>query len=420
VRELAVGATKIVAALARAERDEAGTEIVFQYSPESFTATELDFARDVCDEVVDAWAPTPERPAILNLPATVEVATPNVYADQIEWMGRHLRNRARVTLSVHPHNDRGSAVAAAELALLAGAERVEGTLFGNGERTGNVDLVTVALNLLTQGMDPALDLTAMDEIVRTAERCTRLPIHPRHPYAGGLVYTAFSGSHQDAIRKGLAARARDPGGPWQVPYLPLDPADVGRRYDEVVRLNSQSGKGGVGHVMEAEHGFALPRGLLVDLAQRVQEEAETTRAEVTPSSLMWLFEKSYLDDADGLTLDEGPCELRRGQGRVLLAARIVDRGAVRLVSGEGETPAAALLAALGSGLTVRHREQGTNARALPPERLVSYVAVSTEEGDGALSWGVAQGPEAIRAELTAALRAAHRARRPAAHVRVAG
>jgi 2-isopropylmalate synthase len=255
------------------------TDVRFEYSPESFTGTELPFAVAICEAVMDAWGPTRARPIILNLPATVEMATPNVYADQIEWFDRHVARRDAIVLSVHPHNDRGTAVAAAELAVMAGAQRVEGTLFGNGERTGNVDVVTLALNLFSQGVDPELDVRDIDALVAVAEHCNRLPVHPRHPYAGELVYTAFSGSHQDAIKKGLAARRAGSDPYWEVPYLPIDPADVGRTYEAVIRVNSQSGKGGVAYLLEADHGIRLPRAHQVELAAEVQRLAEESGAD---------------------------------------------------------------------------------------------------------------------------------------------
>ena len=265
VKAMAVDNVKLVRELAAAHPQ---TEWVLEYSPEVFSATELEFAREVCDAVTEAWGAPPDDKVILNLPATVEMSTPNVYADQIEWMHRHLARRDSVILSVHPHNDRGCAVAAAELAVMAGAERVEGCLFGNGERTGNVDLVTLALNLYSQGVYPGLDLSDINAVARTVEACTQLPLHPRHPYAGDLVFTAFSGSHQDAIRKGF--RARRPGDVWQVPYLPVDPADLGRDYDAIIRVNSQSGKGGVAHLLESAHGIVMPRRMQVEFGGVVQ------------------------------------------------------------------------------------------------------------------------------------------------------
>jgi len=297
---IACEATRLIRQLA-AEYSE--TEWVFQYSPETFSATELPFARRVCEAVLNIWQPTPEQPAILNLPATVEVATPNVYADQVEWMDRHLEGRDSVLLSVHPHNDRGCAVAAAELALMAGADRVEGCLFGNGERTGNVDLVTLALNLYTQGIDPQLDFSALDDIARVARECTQLPIHPRHPYVGDLVYTAFSGSHQDAIRKGLAERSEQPERPWDIPYLPIDPSDVGRRYDAIIRVNSQSGKGGVAWLLEQGYGLQLPRRLQIDFSAAVKALTDRQGGEVSAEQLWALFQREYLDRDQPLRLE---------------------------------------------------------------------------------------------------------------------
>ena len=269
-----------------AERNR-GTEWVFEYSPESFTATELDFAVEICDAVNSVWEPTPERKSILNLPATVEMSTPNVYADQIEWFARHVRRRDSVALSIHPHNDRGTGVAAAELAMMAGADRVEGTLFGNGERTGNVDIVTLALNLYTQGIDPKLDFSNINEAARCAEACNQLPVHPRHPYVGDLVFTAFSGSHQDAIKKGLAARGA--AGVWDVPYLPVDPSDLGRSYDSIIRVNSQSGKGGVAYLLERDYQWVMPRRLQIEFSQVVQAAADITGKELSSQELWDLF-----------------------------------------------------------------------------------------------------------------------------------
>jgi 2-isopropylmalate synthase len=290
VRQLAVDMATLIRDLA-SERPE--TEWTFQYSPEVFSGTELEFACEVVDAVMDVWQPTPERRAIVNLPATVEMSTPNVYADQIEWMHRHLKRRDALLISVHPHNDRGTAVAAAELAVMAGADRVEGCLFGNGERTGNVDLVTLALNLYSQGVHPGLDFSHINEIARTVEDCTQLPIHPRHPYVGDLVFTAFSGSHQDAIKKGFAAQKPDTV--WEVPYLPIDPADVGRSYDSVVRVNSQSGKGGIAYLLEANYGVVMPRRLQVEFSSSVQQVADTTGGELTAQALWQLFCSEYLE-----------------------------------------------------------------------------------------------------------------------------
>ena len=294
IRDIAVKGAVLIRQCAT-ERPQ--TEWIFQYSPESFTATELDFAVDVCDAVNDVWQPTPQRKVIINLPSTVELSTPNIYADQMEWMSRALARRDSIVLSVHPHNDRGCGVASAELAFLAGAERVEGCLFGNGERTGNVCLVTLGLNLFTQGVDPGIDFSDINEIIRTVEHCNQLPVHPRHPYGGDLVFTAFSGSHQDAIKKGLAERNAETvrGNPvWDVPYLPIDPADVGRTYDAVIRVNSQSGKGGIAYLLERDYGLALPRLLQIEFSQAVQKITDATGKELTPADIRAAFDREYV------------------------------------------------------------------------------------------------------------------------------
>ncbi|MFK7730671.1 MAG: 2-isopropylmalate synthase [Pseudomonadales bacterium] len=290
IKAIAVDGAKIVKTCAAQQTD---TNWVFQYSPESFTGTEMDYAVEVCDAVMNVWQPSSDKPCIINLPATVEMTTPNVYADQVEWFCSHLANRDAAVISLHTHNDRGCAVAAAELAVMAGADRVEGTLLGNGERTGNMDIVTMAMNLYSQGIDPELDLSNMDEIIRCVKACTQLPVHPRHPYAGELVFTAFSGSHQDAIRKCLNKREEDDV--WQVAYLPIDPSDLGRSYQEVIRINSQSGKGGVAYVLEQEHGMQIPRWLQIDFSGVVQKHAEVTGAEVGPEAIGALFTKQYIE-----------------------------------------------------------------------------------------------------------------------------
>ena len=293
VKALAVEGTRIIREHADARPQ---THWTYQYSPETFSMTELPFAREVCDAVAQTWRPTRDHKMIVNLPATVEAATPNVYADQIEWMDRNLGYRDSIVLSVHPHNDRGTAVAAAELALMAGADRIEGCLFGNGERTGNVDIVTLAMNLYTQGIDPGLDFSDIDAVRRVVERCNQIPVHPRHPYAGDLVYTAFSGSHQDAIRKGFAQQ--QPDAVWEVPYLPIDPADVGRSYDAVIRVNSQSGKGGATYLVERGMGFVLPRRVQIEFSHAVQTVADQSGEEVTGDAICTLFAREYFE-ADG-------------------------------------------------------------------------------------------------------------------------
>src|SRR5579883_1686358 len=279
------------------------TEIVYQYSPESFSGTELDFAVEICEAVMDVWQPTPEKKVIINLPGTVEMATANVHADQIEWFGRHVRNRDSIIMSLHPHNDRGSAVAATELGLLAGAERVEGTLFGNGERTGNVDIITVALNMYMQGVDPGLDFSNINAIRAVYEKCTRMDIHARHPYAGELVFTAFSGSHQDAIHKGMVAQMANPEAPWEVPYLPIDPKDIGRTYEAIIRINSQSGKGGVSYILATDFGFKLPKLMQAEFGKIINDLADSTGAELLPDQIYEAFEKEYLRRSGPLALE---------------------------------------------------------------------------------------------------------------------
>jgi 2-isopropylmalate synthase len=316
-----------------------GTDWYFQYSPESFTQTELDYACEVCNAVSQVWGPTPEKKVIYNLPATVEVATPNIYADQIEWMHRNLDHREGIVLSLHPHNDRGTGVAAAEMGVMAGADRIEGTLFGNGERTGNVDVVTLALNMFTQGVDPGLDLSNVEEIVEVVEYCNQLPIHPRHPYGGELVYTAFSGSHQDAIKKGFAARDRQNTELWAVPYLPIDPADVGRNYEAVIRVNSQSGKAGAAWVLQQDYGLELPRHLQAEFSTVVQAAADESEAEQTPEAIYAMFKREYLDATDPFEmLDHRTVPEVKGAHTRRMTAAIRDRGVEKEIVGHGNGP----------------------------------------------------------------------------------
>ncbi len=406
--DIAVRGARLIKRLA-AEMPE--TEIRLEYSPESFTGTELDFAVEICEAVMAAWEPTAERRMILNLPATVEMATPNVFADQIEWFGRRIRGRERFVLSIHPHNDRGTGVAAAELALMAGAERVEGTLLGNGERTGNVDVVTLALNMLTQGLDPGLVIDDVDAIARAVEHCNRLPVHPRHPYAGELVFTAFSGSHQDAIKKGLAAQAGSNSGLWEVPYLPIDPADIGRRYEAVIRINSQSGKGGIAYLLERDQGLRLPRGLQVEFSQAVQRIADETGKELSSGDLWRAFHAEYLSAAGPLaflghtTLPEpGGAELRR------IAAEVDWEGGRHAIEGTGNGPIDAFVEALrrsfGIALEIvdysEHAVgQGADASA------AAYVEARME--DGRRLHGVGLHPNIVTASLRAVVSAANRA-----------
>ena len=341
VVNMAVDAVKLIKTLA-AQMPE--TKITLEYSPELFTATELDFAKEVCDAVTAAWGATPDNKVILNLPTTVEIATPNIYADQIEWMHRNLERRDSVIISLHPHNDRGTAVAAAELGLMAGADRVEGCLFGNGERTGNVDLVTLALNMHTQGVDPQLDFSDINAVARTFEHCTQLPIHPRHPYVGDLVFTAFSGSHQDAIKKGFAAQKADET--WSVPYLPIDPADVGRSYDSVIRVNSQSGKGGIAYLMETEHGVVMPRRLQVEFSSVVQRHTDTHGGEVSADAIWDLFSQTYLDAGEAIRYREHHLFEHGEQQGIRLTVDI--GGTTHVLSGEGNGPINAAMHALAS------------------------------------------------------------------------
>ena len=331
------------------EAQVSGTEIRYEYSPESFTGTEPEFAVEICEAVMDVIEPTPESPMILNLPATVEMYSPNVYADVIEWFGRTIKDRDSIVLSLHPHNDRGTAVAAAELAVLAGADRVEGTLFGNGERTGNVDVVTLAMNLFSQGIDPALDFGDIEKVRRVAEYATRLPVHPRHPYAGDLVYTAFSGSHQDAIKKGMAA-VGDDYDEWEVPYLPIDPKHTGRTYEAIIQVNSQSGKGGVAYLMDTDHGLDLPRRLQVEFSKRVQEITEASGTVIPSGKMRDVFEEIYLPEDAGLRLITS--EVSTGRGHTSVTAQLLVDGQHRTVTGQGNGPIDALVAALKADLGI--------------------------------------------------------------------
>ncbi|AXE94321.1 2-isopropylmalate synthase [Paraburkholderia terricola] len=362
VKELAQNAARTMKRLADAAPE---THFTLQYSPEVFSGTELEFAKEVCDAVFDIWQPTPEHKAIVNLPATVEMSTPNVYADQIEWMHRNLARRDALIVSVHPHNDRGTAVAAAELAVMAGADRIEGCLFGNGERTGNVDLVTLALNLYTQGVDPGLDFSNINEVARTAEECTQLPVHPRHPYVGDLVFTAFSGSHQDAIKKGLAVQK--PAAVWEVPYMPIDPSDLGRTYDSVIRVNSQSGKGGIAYLLEQGYGVVLPRRLQVDFSSAVQRFSDDSGQEVTPSQIWALFQQEYVESHAPVRY-VGHSLSEQGNGaRITLTVDV--NGQRRVLNGAGNGPLDALMHAMGVPVRIQHYEeraltQGADARAI--------------------------------------------------------
>ena len=381
------------------------TEWVFEYTPESFTSTETDYAVEICEAVLDVWQPTPERPCILNLPTTVEVASPNVFADQVEYFATHISRRDSVVLSVHTHNDRGCAVAAAELAVLAGADRVEGTLMGNGERTGNMDIVTMAMNLYSQGVDPQLDLSNPDEIIQTYTRCTGLPVHPRHPWVGELVYTAFSGSHQDAIRKCLQKQRQDEH--WQVAYLPINPADLGRDYQAVIRVNSQSGKGGVAFVLERDYGLSLPRWMQVELAQRVQQESERRSGEVDSETIHGIFMENFVATAGSPRLNG--YRLDRSGGRDSVEARIVEGNIETLIRGSGEGALSAFIEAWQqhsgqSVVVVDYSEHaigpGTDAEA------AAYVQLNI---DGRRVSGAALDHDTVSASLMAVMAALTRA-----------
>src|SRR4051794_7429828 len=413
ITEIAVNAAKMCRKL---EETVPGTEVRYEYSPESYTGTEIEYAVEICDAVADVIEPTPDKPLIMNLPATVEMYSPNIYADTIEWFLRTVANRDSVVLSLHPHNDRGCAVAAAELGVLAGADRVEGCLFGNGERTGNVDIVTLAMNLFSQGIDPELDITDIDSLRRTAEYCNRLPVHERHPYVGDLVYTAFSGSHQDAIKKGFAALYADAEAAgrgrdyevWGVPYLPIDPAHVGRTYEAVIRVNSQSGKGGVAYIMESEHGFSLPRRLQIEFSKTIQAIAEDTGTEISPTALWDTFTSTYLPGEARLRLRGHELVTGSDEVSTITAQVLIDDQPVS-VSGSGNGPIAAFVHGLrdtvGIDLDVVDYHEHSLGRGADATA-VAYV--ETVAGETTTRWGIGIDPNIITASLRAVLCAASR------------
>ncbi|MCB1747761.1 MAG: 2-isopropylmalate synthase [Gammaproteobacteria bacterium] len=383
------------------------TEWVLEYSPESFTGTELDYAVEVCDAVLDVWEASAEKPCIINLPSTVEMATPNVYADQIEWMATHFRGRSRVIISLHTHNDRGCAVAAAELAVMAGADRVEGTLLGNGERTGNMDIVTMAMNLYSQGIDPYLDFSNMDEIIRCVTACTQIDLHPRHPYAGELVFTAFSGSHQDAIKKCLGKRKADDA--WDVAYLPIDPSDLGRTYQEVIRINSQSGKGGVAYVLEQEEGLQLPRWLQIEFSGVVQKYAEDTETEVAPAKIVELFRHQYLGEPRPLALSG--YQLSRENNEDELVATVSDGGKSLQLRGRASGVVGAFVNAIESHtgdsiVLVEYSEHTLSQADGAGADAVTYVQLNI---DGRRYCGVGISSDIVEASLRAILGAVNQA-----------
>ena len=407
IKAIAIDGARMLRDCAAAQPD---TDWRFEYSPETFSTAEVDFSVEVCAAVMDVLQPTPDKPIIFNLPATVECATPNVYADQIELFGRTIPNRDSVLISLHTHNDRGTGVAAAELGLMAGADRVEGCLLGNGERTGNCDIVTVALNMYTQGVDPELDCSDIDEVINTVTYCTNLPVHPRHAYAGELVYTSFSGSHQDAIKKGFAARERQNDDVWEVPYLPIDPADLGRSYEAVIRVNSQSGKGGVAWILEQDKGLKLPKRLQADFSKHVQALADETSRELNADDIWQLFQRTYLPYGGERFQLQAYDETRASNGDRIFAGSIADRGKVTSVSGRGNGLISSVLAGVRDGFGIELEVidyvehaigHGTDVQA------AAYVECRTASGE--VVWGVGVDEDVATASVRAVLSAANRA-----------
>ena len=373
------------------------TEWSFEYSPESFTGTELEYAREVCDEVVEILKPVSKNKIIINLPATVEMSTPNIYGDQIEWMHKHLKNRNDICLSLHPHNDRGTAVAASEFGLMAGADRVEGTLFGNGERTGNVDIVTIALNMLTQGIDPKLDFSNINQVMREVEYCNQLPVHPRHPYAGDLVFTAFSGSHQDAIKKGFNAIKQSNNPKWEVPYLPIDPADLGRNYEAVVRINSQSGKGGVAFLLEKDHGVSLPRRLQISLSQKIQKLADSSGKEISSSQIWNIFEKSYLIPKNNFSYIKHSSSSKNDVHSLELTLNMNNKEIT--IHGTGNGPIDSFINGLSENIGIEIKVTDYQQSAISSGSDAKAAAHIELEKDSKTFWGVGIHPNTTRASF---------------------
>ena len=386
IKEIATNAAKLIKNLAEKNPN---TDWTFEYSPESFTGTELEYAREVCDEVVEILKPVTKNKIIINLPATVEMSTPNIYGDQIEWMNDNLKNREDICLSLHPHNDRGTAVAASEFGLMAGADRVEGTLFGNGERTGNVDVVTIALNMLTQGIDPKLDFSNINSVMREVEYCNQLPVHPRHPYAGDLVFTAFSGSHQDAIKKGFNAIKKSNDPKWEVPYLPIDPADLGRSYEAVVRINSQSGKGGVAFLLEKDHGVSLPRRLQISMSQKIQKIADETGKEISTSEIWEIFHTNFVMPKSGHSFKN--YSLKTSDTADVsdhIKAEIEIDGKNHEISGSGNGPIDAFVNALNQKLSIDIKVSDYHQSAISSGSDAQAAAYIELQKGEKTSWGV--------------------------------
>ncbi len=396
VKKIATDAAQLIKNLAE---ENSSTEWTFEYSPESFTGTELDYARDVCDSVVDILKSVSKNKIIINLPATVEMSTPNIYGDQIEWMNNNLKNRDDICLSLHPHNDRGTAVAASEFGLMAGADRVEGTLFGNGERTGNVDVVTIALNMLTQGIDPKLDFSNINSVMREVEYCNQLPVHPRHPYAGDLVFTAFSGSHQDAIKKGFNAIKNSNDPKWEVPYLPIDPADLGRNYEAVVRINSQSGKGGVAFLLEKDHGVSLPRRLQISLSQKIQKLADETGKEISSSQIWEIFEQSYLSPKNNFSYIKHESSSKDEIHTLELTMNM--QNSETLIKGTGNGPIDSFINGLSEKIGMQIKVADYHQTAISSGSDAKAAAYIELEKDGKTFWGVGINPNTTRASFDA-------------------
>ena len=396
IKEIAINGALKIKELALANPD---TDWSFEYSPESFTGTELDYAAEVCDAVVEILKEVSKHKIIINLPATVEMSTPNIYGDQIEWMNKNLINRENIALSLHPHNDRGTAVAASEFGLMAGADRVEGTLFGNGERTGNVDIVTIALNMLTQGIDPQLDFSNINSVMREVEYCNQLPVHPRHPYAGDLVFTAFSGSHQDAIKKGFHAMKQSNNPEWAVPYLPIDPADLGRSYEAVVRINSQSGKGGVAFLLEKDHGVSLPRRLQISMSQKIQELADETGKEISSSVIWEIFEENFLKPKNNFSYQSHTSstkdDVNELEVKMIMNAKEVN------VSGTGNGPIDSFVNGLSKELGINIKISDYHQSAISSGSDAQAAAYIELEKDGQTKWGVGINPNTTRASFEA-------------------
>jgi 2-isopropylmalate synthase len=396
IKKIAVDGALKIKALAEQNPD---TDWSFEYSPESFTGTELDYAAEVCDEVVEILKTVSDHKIIINLPATVEMSTPNIYGDQIEWMNNNLKNRDNISLSLHPHNDRGTAVAASEFGLMAGADRVEGTLFGNGERTGNVDIVTIALNMLTQGIDPQLDFSNINSVMREVEYCNQLPVHPRHPYAGDLVFTAFSGSHQDAIKKGFQSMKESNDPVWAVPYLPIDPADLGRSYEAVVRINSQSGKGGVAFLLEKDHGVSLPRRLQISMSQKIQKIAEETGKEVSSSDIWKIFEDNFLIPKKNASYISHLSSTQNEVNQLELKMMIDSKELI--INGLGNGPIDAFVNGLCEELNIQIKVSDYHQSAISSGSDAQAAAYIELEIDGKNSWGVGINQNTTRASFEA-------------------